>query len=471
MTIIEWDDVPIVRQLARENVGALRASDEGWAQALADAAVSLTQVERDVLLMDAASNRHPTEKRVEDDEVPARSHALESAQTDIHALMRLRGAQLAQASETLHAWEFEHALPSAETSEPDRARAFEDASTFERRFNPEDESAVVREWTMSREIRSERTSQMEDSTARMVALELQHESNLARVLAEQIRSRDAHDAMRESEEHSRREADATRTAWMPSEMRFAAHEAEQTTPRPAAVSSARHVHASEAEPARHAAPTNHRGEHAPHPMRSLHAARIVHAAHSSHSSQAARVMALGDAEGISRTAGNDDAPAALGAGGSASTGATAAPTHKRGEPINGALAWIEGQQPVRTPRGAIAIGSTARSLLASMRRVSSDDNASLRGLALPRGARAGGPLLRRVTHAYLGRDGVTLWVRDAKMSAQNASALLSALHRWASVAGIKIAAVICNGKMIYRAARLTDADVTTRAMEKKEKNA
>lgn len=578
MTIIEWDDVPIARQLTRENVGLLRANEDGWAQALADAALSLTQAERDALLMDAASNRHPAENPAEkhagQGSVAGRSHALASAQMNVGVLMRLRGERLVQTAQTVREWEIGPERQETETTARERVLSIEEeASSLDHAFEAE-EAALVHEWAMDQASELERIAAHQVAARqRMSASEPDHASELARALeleqeieqeielkhepapeptpeherdhddasdlaraaqlerppvflrdsssavpkfdeqelrrapvgevtqqkaAEWMRTSGAHDRGLAEAQSLRRQADAVLSARLLNGPQLAAREergeerheerwperrnAEPAMSRVAAEPSARRAHvvhgvdttprnqaAYAAGTQAHVAPARHRDEHAPHHVRSSHVARVVHAAHVgrpahlAHSAQSPVVSSPNYSESSARAVGDDDSPSALSVGAHAQT-QSAAHARKRGETVHGAILWLDSQQPVRMTRGAAAAGGTARSLLASMRRVSSDDQACPHGLALPRGARAGGPWLRRVTHAYLGRDGVTLYVRDTKMGAHGASALLAALHRWANLAGVKIAAVVCNGKMIYRATtRAEGADLVNDA--------
>lgn len=552
MTIIEWDDVPIARQLTRENVGLLRANEDGWAQALADAALSLTQAERDVLLMDAASNRHPAENPAEkhagQGSVAGRSHALASAQTNVGALARLRGERLVHTVQTVREWEIGPERQETETTARERVLSIEEeASSLDHAFE-EEEAALVHEWATDQASELERVAAHQVAARqRMSASEPDHASELARALelqqeielkheptpeptpeherdhgdtsdlaraaqlerpsegevtqqkaAEWVRTSRAHDRGLAEAQSLRRQADAVLSARLLNGAQLAAREergeerheerwperrhAEPATSGVAAEPSARRAHVADgvdttprsqvahaAGTQAHVAPARHRDEHAPHHVRSSHVARVVHAAHVgrpahlAHSAHSPVVSSPNYSESSARAVGDDDLPSALSVGAHAPT-QSAAHAHKRGETVHGAILWLDSQQPVRMTRGAAAAGGTARSLLASMRRVSSDDQACPHGLALPRGARAGGPWLRRVTHAYLGRDGVTLYVRDTKMGAHGASALLTALHRWANLAGVKIAAVVCNGKMIYRATtRAEGADLASGA--------
>ncbi|MEM5421249.1 hypothetical protein [Paraburkholderia ferrariae] len=97
----------------------------------------------------------------------------------------------------------------------------------------------------------------------------------------------------------------------------------------------------------------------------------------------------------------------------------------------------------------------ARATLAALKRPRSERDADAAGrdaFALPRSPARAGRWLRRVTHAYLGRDGLTLWVRDASFTDAKTGPLVAALHQWARAAGMKLGAVICNGRTVFRAA-------------------
>jgi hypothetical protein len=407
MTIIEWDDVPIVRQLARENVGVLRANEEGWAQALADAAVSFTQAERDAVLMEAASNRHAGERRI-GDEAHAHSRAERQASTQTRAPTQT----------PISLRTFGHA-PDAELT-----REFDFMREFEHALAPE----------VARTSEFERALDVASSSMRERAAALEHAVDLERVAA-------LAQAVKEFEPLSER-----------SELPLFAHHGAQIPDAPRIG---------------HAAHAPHHAEHPRQGARSGHVARVVHAARVVHSSHISNVSTPNYVESDTCRLSPDESPdesplSQSGAGRLASTSMSSS-THKRGAATEFAMSWIDVQQPLRALRAATATGRTASTLLASMRRNGSHDEAGIPGMALPRNSRAGGPWLRRVTHAYLGPDGVALWVRDAKMSRENASALLSALHRWANLAGVKIAAVICNGKMIYRAAQARTANMADRA--------
>jgi len=467
MTIIEWDDVPIVRQLARENVGVLRANEEGWAQALADAAVSLTQAERDAVLMEAASNRHTGERRI-GDEPHARSRL--EGQASMQTQTR------AQTHAPISLRTFGHAPDAEVTREFDLMREFEQA------LAPE----------LARASEFERALDVASSSIRERAAALEHAVELERVaaLAQAVKEFEplierselplfAHHGTRTQDEFFDRRYTVARPAHKPVENAPSARRTEyepdllpappvrQTTFTTEVMDSTLHavrtprvVHAPRIA---HAAHASHHADHPQQGARSGHVARVVHTARVVHSSHIASVSAPNYAESDTCRLTPDESPfTRSGAGRLASTSMSSS-THKRGAATEVASSWVDGQQPLRALRGATATGRTARTLLASMRRHASHDHVDIPGMALPRNSRAGGPWLRRVTHAYLGPDGVTLWVRDAKLSRANASVLLSELHRWANLAGVKIAAVVCNGKMIYRAAHARTANVTDRA--------
>lgn len=79
--------------------------------------------------------------------------------------------------------------------------------------------------------------------------------------------------------------------------------------------------------------------------------------------------------------------------------------------------------------------------------------------------------LRRVTHAYAGADGITLWLRDGRLEGADLRRIISALNRWASSAGVTLAAVICNGKIVYRNARLEGSACVGGSREPRQSNA
>lgn len=134
--------------------------------------------------------------------------------------------------------------------------------------------------------------------------------------------------------------------------------------------------------------------------------------------------------------------------------ANAGPKH--GEHADACYLGMQWQQQQPPPLRRIAIrlaASTGGPRTAFDRRRSCDDAAAgLNRHVMPLAARGQGPWLRRVTHAYLSRDGVMLWVRDAHVTPASVGPLVAALSRWAAAMGVRLAAVVCNGKVVFRSA-------------------
>jgi hypothetical protein len=198
----------------------------------------------------------------------------------------------------------------------------------------------------------------------------------------------------------------------------------------------------------HGAIRSHAAEHeeSPRPTHGHHAHRATHG-------QTANLWMTS-----SGVAGGDDAGAATAAGvASAATRHSSAvgdfmlPATRRSSNSIG-VPLLPPPSEIVYPAPARLI---ARAALAALKRPRSEHDNAAAGrdaFALPRSPARAGRWLRRVTHAYLGRDGLTLWVRDASFTDAKTAPLVAALHLWARAAGMKLGAVICNGRPVFRAA-------------------
>lgn len=62
---------------------------------------------------------------------------------------------------------------------------------------------------------------------------------------------------------------------------------------------------------------------------------------------------------------------------------------------------------------------------------------------------AGASWQRQVTHAYLGPDGVTIWLRDTGVSDAQASSLVRSIAEWAAESRIAVHQINLNGRRVY----------------------
>ncbi len=56
---------------------------------------------------------------------------------------------------------------------------------------------------------------------------------------------------------------------------------------------------------------------------------------------------------------------------------------------------------------------------------------------------------KQVTHAYLGPDGVTIWLRDTDLGESRASSVVRSISEWAAESGIAVKQIHLNGRRIY----------------------